>query len=295
MDRIYFYLKLFFAFSIMMVSGACIIFSKLIFLKVIASIFLGCMFAHLIELQHELLHGLGIHHQKFNKIIGFLIGVPMLVVYADYRYHHMNHHRLLGTPENKEFFDYSNDKNSLWSFFSMLFMVGHYKALFIKIKNAFKPSHSQCMPDLIARNIRRQYQLLTFIIVAAIGVSFYFHTAILIYVWLIPLLFVATPVHALIELPEHFGCQTNDVNVYMNTRTIRSGRIMNWFTNGNNFHVEHHMEPRMPIHQLSTLHGRIKKNIVHLHSSYWQFYKSFFKDLSRQFIIKIKYHLAPKH
>src|SRR5579872_743945 len=85
-------------------------------IKLICQCALGLIFVHMIELQHELLHGLGIKNGWVNKIIGYILGLPMLVMYADYQYNHINHHKYLGTPQNKEFFDYNHKKFTILSF-----------------------------------------------------------------------------------------------------------------------------------------------------------------------------------
>ena len=47
---------------------------------------------------------------------------------------------------------------------------------------------------------------------------------------------------------------------------------MTWFTNGNNFHVEHHYMPGLPIDRLHDLHAVIGKDITHYYESYRAFY-----------------------
>src|SRR5438128_669073 len=53
--------------------------------KVGGIVLLGLMYAHLIELQHQALHGVGFRSQWWNRVIGSLLGVPMLVSYTDFQ------------------------------------------------------------------------------------------------------------------------------------------------------------------------------------------------------------------
>ena len=69
-------------------------------------VLLGVMFAHGVELQHQALHGQGFRHRGVNEFFGVLLGLPMLVSFAAYQASHLRHHRHLGTPQNREFFDY---------------------------------------------------------------------------------------------------------------------------------------------------------------------------------------------
>jgi fatty acid desaturase len=47
---------------------------------------------------------------------------------------------------------------------------------------------------------------------------------------------------------------------------------MTWLTNGNNFHVEHHLMPGLPIDRLHDLHAVIAEDLCHCYPSYRAFY-----------------------
>ena len=82
------------------------------------------------------------------------------------------------------------------------------------------------------------------------------------------------PVHAQDEMPEHYRCDLTSTDPFRNTRTIESNAFMTWFTNGNNYHVEHHMMPNLPIERLHDLHGAIAPRIRYYHRTYRQFYSA---------------------
>ena len=77
--------------------------------------------------------------------------------------------------------------------------------------------------------------------------------------------------HALIELPEHYRCDTDSTDSFRNSRSIRSTPFLTWFTNGNNLHVEHHLLPGLPIERLHELHERIAPRIKYLCPTYVSF------------------------
>jgi fatty acid desaturase len=91
-------------------------------------------------------------------------------------------------------------------------------------------------------------------------------------VWAVSLLLVGSPIHALIEMPEHFGCNALSTSAFENTRTIRSNAFMRWFTNSNNFHVEHHLWPGVPLQRVHELHARCQPWSLHFNKGYRQFY-----------------------
>src|SRR5579883_2658756 len=77
----------------------------------------GAMYVHLIELQHSILHRQVFESSKINRILGFLLGLPMLISYSDFQYKHLKHHKYLGTMRNTETFVYQRQElNSIEGF-----------------------------------------------------------------------------------------------------------------------------------------------------------------------------------
>jgi Fatty acid desaturase len=241
---------------------------------------LGLMYAHCVELQHQCLHHTAYRSTRWNRFVGVLLGLPTLVSFSDYQCSHMKHHRLLGTPEDKEFFNYDYEAlTTLRYFIPHLFMFPHHRnvahSIFSSIRG--RPTRDDCNPKMAGR-IRTEYQIMAVMLLAMVGITIGFQTLIFVKLWLIPLL-IAIPTHALIELPEHFGCQEKTPDVLKNTRTISAGKVAVWFTNGNNYHVEHHWLPSVPNDRFPDLHQSLSTEIEYLERSYWSFFRKFFKHL----------------
>ncbi|GAA3962214.1 hypothetical protein GCM10022384_13150 [Streptomyces marokkonensis] len=96
----------------------------------------------------------------------------------------------------------------------------------------------------------------------------------------VPLL-LSIPMHFLLELPEHVLCDNDSTDVLRNTRTISGSRFSQWFTNGNNFHVEHHAAMVVPINRLSERHALAKEWATHTEESYVTFYRKVLREASR--------------
>jgi fatty acid desaturase len=246
-------------------------------LGLLGTVILGLMYGHAVELQHQALHNTGFPSKLWNRGFGFLLGLPTLVSYSDYQYHHFQHHRLLGTSDNREFFNYGyNRLTSLKPLIAHLLMTGHYRevAKFIawSVLGRLRPG---VKPEAAAR-IRTEYCLMAVFLLAMTVITLVFGTTLFLKIWLLPLL-IAIPTHALIELPEHWGREGDTVDVLVNTRTIKAGWFGYWFTNGNNFHIEHHWLPSVPNDRFRELHQLIQEEIQT--ESYPQFYKKFFLEL----------------
>lgn len=250
---------------------------------IVPSLLLGLAYAHAVELQHQCLHSTAYRSRFWGRVVGVLLGLPSLVSFSDYQNSHLKHHRLLGTPEDKEFFNYAYQKlNSLPALIAHLWMVRHYRDVVGYIFNSARGKlvrKNEATPKM-AKKIRFEYQLMAVFLIAMALVTIFFETTIFLKIWLIPLL-VAVPTHALIELPEHIGCNTTINDVLANTRTIKANKLLVWFVNGNNYHVEHHWLPAVPNNEFPTLHTYVSSRTIYADTSYWSFYSQFFRNLRK--------------
>src|ERR1044071_2506306 len=97
-------------------------------LWIVPAILLGMAYAHAVELQHQCLHTTAYKSRVWNRIVGVILGLPSFVSFSDYQNSHLKHHRLLGTPEDKEFFNYAYKKlNSFPTLIAHLYMVRHHR------------------------------------------------------------------------------------------------------------------------------------------------------------------------
>lgn len=243
----------------------------------VAMVALGLLYAHAVELQHQALHNTAFPSKLWNRVTGFFLGLPMLVSFSDYQYSHLRHHRLLGSSDDREFFNYGYERlTSLKPLLMHLLMVRHYRDVTGFILGSVI---GRTKPDIKRENalkIRAEYRWMAFFIALAVAVSIVFETTLLLKLWFIPLFF-AIPTHALIELPEHWGRDHDTLDVRENTRTIRTGWFGTWFTNGNNFHIEHHWLPAVPNDRFPQIHRRISGEIEV--DTYPKFFKRFFQEL----------------
>lgn len=236
-------------------SGACFWILGTILFKIAGIVLLGMAMAHGVELQHQCIHGNGFKSRSVNTKVGWILGAPMLVAFNSYRKQHLWHHRYLGTPMDKEFFQSSENiqLNTRWKIFRYIFQYKRLKSVTLHLA-----SHQD----------RNFLLVFLFFILSA---SFITHSTWFAVGWLVALIFVAEPLHNFIELPEHYACDRSTRKVSHNSRTIRSNWFMTWLTNGNNFHVEHHSHPGVPMQNMTDLHEILRPSICNYHSGYWDF------------------------
>ncbi len=243
---------------------------------IVAILILGPLYAHLIELQHECLHEHAYNKRSLNRLTGFICGIPMMSSFSHYKYEHLRHHAYLGTPQNLEFFNYRfHDMDSPTGFLRSCFHLGRYIDVFKGIGRSLAWRLNPTVTKTIsAKKIRTEYIAFGVVLAAAIALTVVTRNPLILFTWIIPALLLAEPAHFLIELPEHFGLNTqSDPNVLANTRSIRAGRFATWYTNGNPMHTAHHFHQGVPMVQVPALHKIIENQIETIDPSYWTFYK----------------------
>lgn len=260
-------------FLLLLATGYAGILSGSIAGAIAGTLVVGAMFTHGVELTHQFLHGTGFRNRPANRVAGFFCALPMLVSHSQYKTLHLAHHRDLGTPANTEFFNYGNIKGKR---FLVVLARSFSPARYLKVARNILGALLGRTPagattEQESRAIRLEYLAMLAFIAGAVAFTVITRSTLVLRLWLIPLVLVAEPVHFWVELPEHFGCDLDTRNVLFNTRTIRGSWLSFWFTNGNNFHVEHHLYPRIAIDKLPRVHATLKDDIQFFNRSYWSF------------------------
>lgn len=239
-------------------------------------VILGLIYAHFTELQHELLHGHGFKSNTINRVLGFICGLFTLSSYSHYKYHHLAHHRFLGTDRNSEFFAYP--KRGLDGI-GKLTLAALNPSRFLTVANRMWQSISgHLLEDVtdqdMAKQIRTEYTLYALIIMSCLIYSMVTFDFFFLIAWILPLVLIAEPTHFLIELPEHFGLDAHGTrDVRLNTRSIEAPAVIRWFTNGNNLHTAHHMMAGVPMERCKKLHDMSRDTFSTVETSYFSFYR----------------------
>ncbi|MFI9402483.1 fatty acid desaturase family protein [Nocardia sp. NPDC052316] len=243
---------------------------------------LAAMYTHAVELQHQALHHSAFRAAWPHRLVGVPLGLPLLVVYTDYRVRHLQHHRHLGTPNDTEFFGFDTRKPLTVAL--LLRGMFDYARLFTVVRDVLRAAtgRQRSEPGHLSATMRRrsstEHLILGALLLAAAALAATGSHDLVLRIWLLPLFF-AVPLHFLVELPEHILCDTDTTDVLRNTRSIRGSRLTTWFTNGNNLHIEHHAAMSVPLNQLPTRHHEVQQRAVHVERTYFDFYRTLWREL----------------
>lgn len=105
---------------------------------------------------------------------------------------------------------------------------------------------------------------------------------------ILPLLLIGGPriygsfMLVIYALTQHTGLGENVLDHRLNTRTVKMcwiNRFMYW---NMNYHIEHHLYPMVPFHQLPALHEEIKKDLPAPYPSIWAAYREIIPAVIKQ-------------
>jgi fatty acid desaturase len=75
-------------------------------------------------------------------------------------------------------------------------------------------------------------------------------------------------------LAEHADCPDTE-DMFANTRTTMTNRLVRWVTWNASYHVEHHAYPTVPFHNLPDLHQLMKAELRVTSDGYGAFTRDF--------------------
>ncbi|WP_394827124.1 fatty acid desaturase family protein [Pendulispora albinea] len=269
--------KFFFALGIIATATAAIAWKPTGPVIAVAILVNGLIFAHLVELQHECMHNHAFRSPKLNRLFGVLCGVFMMSSHSHYRYDHLRHHAYLGTKINMEHFRYRfQNLNSIFGFTRAFFDPSRFgRVAGILWRALLRRPIPGIEKEKYDRDIKNEYIFYFVLLLASIAYTAYSGSWLPLLAWWAPALLVAEGVHFLIEMPEHFGLNTQtQQDVLSNTRTIRTSAIVTWFVNGNNLHTAHHYHHGVPMCNIKKLHAMMEKDIKVFEPSYRSLYRA---------------------
>ncbi|MGB6220601.1 fatty acid desaturase family protein [Haloferula sp.] len=222
---------------------------------------------------HEGLHGLLWNGRRTNRLLSFLVGIPSLMSASAYRVTHTYHHFELGKARDLGTYrQHARSRLLVWlAYFAQLIAGSLIYVLMVPVF-AWRFSSKRARLSIIV-----EYAAILGIL-AIVGVIV--ETQVIVKFWLLPLL-VMNFLTNLRGLASH---ALGDVeNIYLASRTVMSPRWVSWLLLHENFHLEHHLFPKVPSYHLSELHRLIWPRLPNAlkSESYGSFLKQFAKAALR--------------
>jgi fatty acid desaturase len=212
--------------------------------------------------MHETAHKTAFRSRALNLVVGHLSAFMIAHRYEYYCLFHWDHHRYTQDPDRDPELVVglkpSSDTQLAIAYSGLLQVAGRE---WLMLRHAFTGKVAlPWIPDNKRDVVVREARLYVAGYVALLLASIVLHTAILLWVWIVPLLagqFILRPY----LYAEHTGCDRTR-SAFQNTRTTYTGAIMKWFAWNMPYHVEHHAYPSIPFHALPKLNQIVDDRIV---------------------------------
>jgi len=230
----------------------------------------GILISFLFTLQHECTHNTPFKTLWLNSIMGHLIAFLLFQPFLWFRYFHLAHHKYTNVPGKDPELD-GHEKPSSWgAFVRHLSTVDYWWAkVTTLIGNSVGPLTASYIPPRKRRALRAEAVLL----IVAYGVVFAMAPTALLWLWIVPLI-LGFPVLRLYLLAEHGRCPEVE-DMFLNTRTTLTTRVVRFLAWNMPYHAEHHAMPSVPFHKLPVLHDMTAAHLGQVSDGYSGFSKSY--------------------
>ena len=233
----------------------------------------GILLVFLFTLLHETSHKTPFKSPAINDIVGHICGFILLIPARWFQYFHLAHHRhtqVLGKDPELE-----TAKPETWPEYvlhvsGLPVWLGQVRTL---LQNAIGQSDAAYIPTNQRKAIKTEARLYLLAYAPLIAASILTQSFLLIMFWILPMV-MGQPFLRLYLLAEHGRCAFV-ANMFENTRTTFTNRIVRALAWNMPYHTEHHSYPAVPFHQLPALHEAMKEHLIETSAGYGAFNREY--------------------
>ncbi len=230
----------------------------------------GILIIFLFTLLHETVHRTAFKTLRVNKAVAWVCGFLIILPPGWFRCFHFEHHRHTQDPERDP--ELARPKpDSLWRYAVHLsglpVWCSHLRTL---VRNALGRCDDVFVPKERLGKLRREARTMLVLYVSLLAASVAAGSAVLLYVWLLPLL-IGQPFLRLYLLAEHGRCP-EVANMLANSRTLCTNRVVRTLAWNMPYHAEHHSYPAVPYHRLPDFHALTRGHLQVTEPGYLSFH-----------------------
>ena len=233
---------------------------------------------------HECGHRTAFRTKWMNDVVYFIASFMVFREPESWRWSHARHHSdtiIVGRDNEISF------KREIPVFRYVLEMVG-ITGVFVELKkllrNAvgiFPADQRDFQPEDTLKISTWSSRVYLLVIVAVFGLAIALRS-------FEPLMYAVLPslygryYMLILGVTQHAGLAEDVTDHRLNTRTIYMGPINRWIYWNMNYHIEHHLYPSVPFHQLKRLHHTVKAELPAPYPSLWSALREAVSALRKQ-------------
>jgi fatty acid desaturase len=218
----------------------------------------GTLIAFLFAVEHEATHRTLLSNTRANDAAGRVCGFLLLLPFEWFRWFHMAHHRHTNDPARDP--ELQGGAKPATRAATLLHLSGLpywlAEARVVWRLAAGGPLEGFVPAAAAARTRAEARAMLAGYALVAASLAW---TGLALWVWLLPVAIGQMPLR-LFLLAEHADCP-RVANMFENTRTTFTTRLLRLVTWNASFHVEHHVHPQVPFHRLPALHRLMRAEL----------------------------------
>ena len=211
----------------------------------------------LIQLDHEAWHGNLFRSRRGDRLFGECLSLLVGIAFEPLRHDHLAHHKFNRTARDPDAYNAGRRSLGLTLLFYAVVLLG--LPLSVIYFNVLYPL--QHFDDAALRRHARVLALYAFLYTLLFTALVQHGTLGLAFeVWLLPIL-LASPLNGLKSIADHFNNVWNGDRFHTAT-TARSGPLVTFLWCGLNYHLDHHLYPRVPGYNLPALHTHLRPRLL---------------------------------
>ncbi|MEW6270856.1 MAG: fatty acid desaturase [Thermodesulfobacteriota bacterium] len=262
-----------------------------------AIVLIGTLQNRLIAMSHECWHGKAFRHRTLNQLVGaWLYAYPIATPYFSDQKRHMQHHRLLGRPEDPDWIDY--ERPAFHSAAGIVkFLAGQLLGakLVLRVLDVLRPGRTADEARETQRRVKPArgdlagMAVMQVLVLGAFALAGRWWEYVLL--WFVPLVTVTSFLVTFRALLEHVH-PDRDVEPARRYYDFSPGPVQRWFVSPVLFHLHalHHTYPGVPYYRLPTLRRTILEHGFELPGEVKQGYVSallgHLRELDRRALVK---------
>ncbi len=212
----------------------------------------GVLIVFLFTLEHEATHKTPFASEALNEWVGRLCGLALILPFEWFRYFHLAHHRwtnIEGRDPELEGAKPETKAAWVWHVSGLPYWIAAVRLLANLVRGR---AQGEYLPSTALPRIIREARIMLAVYLAIAVVA----GPLALWVWVVPVL-LGQPALRLYLLAEHGDCP-RVADMFLNTRTTFTNRIVRFLAWNMPYHTEHHVYPNVPFHQLPGLHTMMR-------------------------------------
>lgn len=239
----------------------------------------GILMAFNFTILHETVHSTPFKTELLNQIVGRITSFLMVIPMNWFRYFHLAHHRFTNNPENDPELNTAKPE-TLAQYIRHISGLPTWRGNIGKlIKNATRDNNDPYVPMNGKHKIKLEARIMLAAYAGVFMILIAGHTWIF-WCLILPAV-IGQPFLRLYLLAEHSRCPMV-ADMFENTRTTFTNRIIRFLAWNMPYHIEHHAYPVVPFHKLPALHVIIAENLKCTSDGYIAFHKEYLSEIKHQ-------------